>query len=165
MSPFFLALTITDVLLLTLLVALPVRVHWLAKIVAIVVVLSFNFLAWSSADSGRGWAVASSLPEHAQFIACQVIEPDAHTAGAIYVWLAPLDFHHGVLSYRPQGAEPRAYRVAYDRSLHEACQSAAKARAMGISAGLARGRAGSQNSPGRYHAYVLPSAKLPSKGR
>lgn len=169
MSPFFIALTLTDVLLLTLIVALPVRVAWWAKLLAIAVVLSFNFLAWSSADSGRGWPAEGALPTPAQFVACQVIEPDiaTHTVGAIYVWMVPLDFHHGVLSYRPSGGAPRAYAEPYDRSLHEACVAAQKAVQSGIRTTIKRAghrsRRG-QPSGGTFHAYVLPSPVLPRKG-
>lgn len=165
MSPFFIALTLTDVLLLTLLVALPVRVAWWAKLLAIVVVLSFNFLAWSSVDSGQGWPVRAELPTRAEFVACEIIEPDiaTQTPGVIYVWLVPLDFTHGVLAYRPEGAEPRAYREAYDRSLHEACVSAQKAQRAGTPGGIGLAPPG-QRSTGKYRAYVLPSVKLPSKG-
>lgn len=168
MSPFFIALTLTDVLLLTLLVALPVRIAWWAKLLAIVVVLSFNFLAWSSADSGRGWAVRSEIPEHASFLACAIIEPDiaTQTAGRIYLWEIPLAFKHGVLSYRPEGGEPRAYTVPYSRSLHEACVNASKAKQAGQAVGIRKGRTqrSGHAARGTYHAYVLPSVKLPVKG-
>jgi hypothetical protein len=170
MSPFFIALTLTDVLLLTLLVALPVRVWWWAKLLAIVVVFSFNFLAWTSADSGQGWPVRAPLPDPAQFVACQVVEPDiaTHTVGAIYVWMVPLNFHHGVLSYRPAGSEPRAYAEPYDRSLHEACVTASKAAQAGVQTSIHRSHTHhhgthGQSSGGRYHAYRLPAPVLPRK--
>jgi len=167
-SPFFVALTLTDVLLLTLLVA--PRVAWWGKTAAIVIVLSFNFLAWGSADSGKGWAVRQGLPDPMQFVACDIVEPDitTDTVGVIYVWAVPLAFHHGILSYRPAGQEPRAYAEPYDRSLHEACMAAQKAGQQGIRATIRKGhgRKGphGQFTPGKFHAYVLPSPALPRKG-
>jgi hypothetical protein len=171
MSPFFIALTLTDVLLLALLIA--PRLAWWAKITAIVVVLAFNFLSWSSVDSGVGWPVSSELPANALFLSCEVIEPDEATqeAGRIFVWEIPLDFKHGVLAFRPSGAEPRAYSVAYDRSLHEACAQSSKATAQGQRAGI-RARShkhghghGLHGQPdaGKYRAYILPNPPLPTK--
>lgn len=159
MSPFFIALTLTDILLLALIVALPLRVAWWAKVAAIVVVLALNFAAWGAGSSGRGWAVEAPLPEHAEFAACVVIESDV-----IYVWEIPLDYNHGVLSYHPSVGEPRAYREPYDRSLHEACVSAEKAKHQGQSVGIRKrkDRAG-HGPPGKYHPYVLPSIHLPQK--
>lgn len=166
MSPFFLALVLTDVLLLGILVGLPVRAYWAMKVIAIVVVLSFNFLAWSSAGSGTGWPVRAGLPAKAQFISCQVVEPQR-----IYVWVVPLDFHHGVLSYRNTEEEPRAYSEPYDQSLYQACVSATKLTRAGYPAGIKSPAKGTthghpgQTSRGKYVPYLLPSVNLPRKDR
>jgi hypothetical protein len=169
MSPFFLALTVTDVLVLALLIA--PRLRWWMKALAIVLVLGLNFLSWSSADSGRGWSVAQPLPDPAQFVACVVVEPDiaTQTVGVIYVVMIPLDFKHGVLSYRPHVQEPRLYREPYDRSLHESCEAAKKAAAGGVPVTIRRaGHSkphGNDTNLGLYHPYVLPSPELPRKGQ
>lgn len=166
MSPFFIALVLVDVLLLALLVALPVRIAWWSKVIAIVVVLGFNFLAWDAGGSGQGWPVGQALPANAQYVACLVIEPNKteHITGAIYVWVVPLNFKHGVLSYRPNVGEPRAYHEPYDRSLHEACIAAEKEARRGTPVGIRRRGTGPHgHGRGRFMPYVLPSINLPRK--
>lgn len=168
MSPFFIALTITTVLMLAVMLAS--WIPWWGKLAVLVLALGFNFLAWSSANSGRGWPVPEALPANAQFVNCTIIEPDeVHgITGVIYVEMIPLDIKHGVLSYRPRVGEPRLYREPYDRSLHIACEQAKQASAQGIPATIRKGkptkRKGTQLNPGQYHAYVLPSPHLPRKG-
>lgn len=168
MTPFFIALTVTDVLLLILLVTLPVRVAWWAKLAAIAIVLSLNFLTWNAMGTGSGWPATTALPADGQYVACEVIEPDvaSQEPGAIYVWVIPLTRSGGLLSYRPNSFEPRAYREPYDRSLHVACENAKAAGGHGIETGIHRiGRGGPHGTAtGTYRAYVLPSVKLPTKG-
>jgi hypothetical protein len=169
MSPFFIALTVTNVLLLALLIA--PRLRWWAKLGAIVLVLGLNFLSWSSVNSGRGWAVPEALPDPGQYVSCVVVEPNiaTGTVGVIYVEMIPLDFKHGVLSYRPNTMEPRLYRLPYDRSLHESCEAAKKAAAQGVPVTIRKaGKAkphGTDHNSGRFHPYVLPSPQLPRKGQ
>lgn len=161
MSPYFIALTITDILLLAVLVGSATRVAWWAKIAVILVVLSLNFLAWSSVNSGQGWAVKGLWPSDAQFVSCEVVEPKV-----IYVWVVPLKHDHGLLSYAPSGPEPRAYAAPYSRSLHEACDGAKKATGQGVTVGLRQSghHGGGAVRGGRWHSYVLPSPHVPRKG-
>lgn len=169
MTPFFIAITITDVLLLVLLVS--ARLAWWVKLAAIAIVLSLNFLVWGALGSGEGWPVGQPIPDTAQFVACEIIEPDiaAQVEGTIYVWEIPLTVSHGLIAYRPEVGEPRAYREPYSRSLHEACQVAKQATGHGMQVGIRRsksaGHHGRRGPQGKYVAYVLPSIKLPRKGR
>lgn len=169
MSPVFVALGLTNLLLLFLLVRLPVRAYWLTKVAAIVLVAATTFLAWSVVGNGKGWPTPDALPENAKFLACSVVEPSAMSVGVIYVWQVPLNEKNGRLEYRAKIGEPRAYATAYDRSLHEACVAATKASSQGTTAGIRRkgrpGRGGQQDArSARYEAYLLPSPNLPEKG-
>jgi hypothetical protein len=168
MSPFFALLVLTDIILLGLLIA--PRLLWVFKLVAIVLVFGSCFIAWSAQDSGAGWPVSAPLPDPAQAVTCVVVEPDpsSHTRGAIYVWMIPLDFHHGILSYRPEGFEPRAYAQPYNRSLHEACEAVKKANGRGKPATIRRvptrrHHGDGQVSSGKFRAYRLPPPALPKK--
>lgn len=89
------------------------RGAWWLKLPVIAGTCAFTFAVWDALDSFDGWATGQALPARAVFVSGVVDEPDA-----IYLWLiAPTE--PGVLGYRPQGAEPRAYRLPYTRPLHE----------------------------------------------
>lgn len=164
MSLFFIALALTNLVVLFLLVRLPVRTHWAVKVALIVAVSALTFLAWGSRNSGRGWPVEQPFPADAEYVSCVVIEPreSEHIEGAIYLWMIPLDNDGGVLSYRSEIGEPRAYQEPYSRDLHLACEASKKAASQGVRSGIKHAAYG-RNGHGRYVPYVLPSVNLPRK--
>lgn len=145
-------MTIDAVLVCVFLVALwagvTARGPWQAKLALILAVPLVAIWVHGSLDQYRGYPRAGFPPAGAEFEACYVREPTEIDLWAI-----------------PEGADrPRAYRVAYSRSLHEACQQAQRAKQQGVHAGIKRvGPHGDGPTKGRYHAYVLPPAHLPQK--
>ena len=107
------------------------------------------------------------LPERFVMVAAVVEEPTAQNKGALYLWVRPM--HEGVAQ-----AEPRAYRVAYSRRLHEQVNEGLKKGRDGVSqmgtaelkGGKARGP-GSWLQPGADEQEVrirdLPVPQLPEK--
>ena len=108
-----------------------------------------------------------ALPERFVMVAAMVEEPAANQKGALYLWVRPL--HDGVA--QPQ---PRAYRLAYNRKLHEQINEGLKKGREGVSQmGTAEMRAGrgrgvaSWLQPGADEQEVrirdLPVPQLPEK--
>jgi hypothetical protein len=82
------------------------------------------FFGHEAVNALLGVPTRDALPERFVMVAAMVEEPSASQQGALYLWVRPL--HDGVAE--PQ---PRAYRVAYTRKLHEQ-----------INEGLRKGRDG-----------------------
>jgi hypothetical protein len=114
-----------------------------------------------------GVASRDALPENFVVVAAMVEEPSAQNHGALYLWVRPL--HDGVAE-----AEPRAYRLAYTRKLHEQINEGLKKGRDGVSqmgtaevrGGRARG-VGGWLQPGADEQEVrirdLPVPQLPEK--
>jgi hypothetical protein len=114
-----------------------------------------------------GLPSADALPERFVMVAAMVEEPNANQKGALYLWVRPL--RDGVAE--PQ---PRAYRLAYSRKLHEQINDGLKKGRDGVSQmGTAEVRAGrgrgfaSWLQPGADEQEVrirdLPVPQLPEK--
>jgi hypothetical protein len=77
------------------------------------------FLSWHLWRDVAGWPARAVLPEHFLFHAATIVEPDPEKSepGSIYVWVTEL---------RDDGpvGMPRAYRVAYLKSMHAQLQEA-----------------------------------------
>ena len=82
------------------------------------------FFGHEAVHALMGVASRDALPERFVMVAAMVEEPTANRQGALYLWVRPL--HDGVAE-----PEPRAYRLAYSRQLHEQ-----------INEGLRKGRDG-----------------------
>ena len=107
------------------------------------------------------------LPERFVMVAALVEEPSSQGKGALYLWVRPM--HDGVAA-----AEPRAYRLAYSRKLHEEINEGLKKGRDGVAqmgtAELKGNRAGGPGSwlqPGADEQEVrirdLPVPQLPEK--
>ena len=114
-----------------------------------------------------GLPSADALPERFVMVAAMVEEPNANQKGALYLWVRPLQ--DGVAE-----AQPRAYRLAYDRKLHEQISEGLKKGRDGVSQmGTAQPRGGrgrgfaSWLQPGADEQEVrirdLPVPQLPEK--
>ena len=141
------------------------RGRWWVKLPAIVVTCAFTFAVWHALGSFSGWPSNEKPPARAVLLSSAVDEPRA-----IYVWLlAPTE--PGVLDYRPNRGEPRAFRLPYSRELHQQIDRAAALAKQGRPVELRR--TGAKDSTGngnsghraRYavRAYRLPPQSLPRK--
>lgn len=156
-----------------------VKGKWWIKLAFIITVPSFGIVVWRAVSSYQGWPAEVEVPQKGLLLWVDVIEPDTpgHEDGAIHIWLIDMTgpsesgplLGHG----RPRGI-PRAYRLAYDRKLHEMLE-AAKGRIMqGQPVVLERATSdpdARQGRPGRrfsrqeadFKVYDLPPPALPRK--
>lgn len=136
------------------------RGRWWVKLSAIVVTCAFTFAVWDALDSFTGWPSTQSPPSRALLVSSTVDEPDA-----IYLWLIPSP-KSGLLGYRPDEVEPRAYRLPYTREQHEQVDRANGLARKGQQVELRRAprREGSgRDARSLFRAYRLPSPALPRK--
>jgi hypothetical protein len=135
------------------------RGPWWIKLPTIVATSLFTFVVWHALDSFSGWPTAQGPPPRALMLGSSVDEPRA-----IYVWLlapsAP-----GPLEYRPDGGEPRAYRLPYSRELHEQVDRASKLASKGqpVELKAVQGDTRGRNARFVVRRYQLPATSLPRK--
>ena len=112
-----------------------------------------------------GWPSADSLPERFALLAVVIEEPNAKTAGALYLWVNALEKGKPV-------AQPRAFKVPYTKDLHALLNESMKKARQGISQmGSAVPKAGKKGlgwlRPGSDEQEVkirdLPAPQLPEK--
>jgi hypothetical protein len=114
-----------------------------------------------------GVASRETLPERFVMVAAMVEEPTAQGRGALYLWVRPL--RDGVAE-----PEPRAYKLAYTRQLHEQINEGLKKGRDGVSQmGTAEVRGGRARGPGSWlqpgadeqevRIRDLPVPQLPEK--
>ena len=166
MFAIFLGLTLLDLLLLWAVVR--GRDWWVLKVAAIVLVLGMNFFVWRATTQFSGWPATKSPPAAATLLSCFAVEPTQHQAGRIYLWLLNARTSSGVFNLTPKD-DPRAYRMPYDRALHEQCEQAMKyikkygVGSIGFGKKTHRKKKGRHNESGWYHFYAVPLQGLPSK--
>lgn len=115
------------------------RGPWGLKLALIVTVPLFAFIVRDAMNSYAGYPLHQPPPKSARLVGYFAQEPDW-----IYIWAVP----NG-------SAEPRAYRIRYQRSLHAALNA--------IATSGDRRRYGIKTGPqGDYRPYALPDP-LPSK--
>ena len=83
------------------------------------------FLGQDALQALAGTATGEALPERFVMVSAVVDEPSTQHKGALYLWVRTL--RDGVAE-----AEPRAYRLAYNRKLHEQVAEALKKTRDGI---------------------------------
>lgn len=124
------------------------------------------FWGHGAVEALLGLPSTAALPERFVMVAATVQEPTSGAPGALYLWVRPME--QGVAV-----REPRAYRVAYDRVLHEQITEGVRKGRDGVSQmGTAlpkdgRGRGSSWLQPGRDEQEIklrdLPQPQLPEK--
>ena len=121
-----LAYVITSALVLWVLIA--ARGRWWLKAAVTVLTLLFGIGLWLSLDSLQGWPVEAELPGRFEIKWLYAREPDKKTGnpGVVYVWAVDIGKSPAAtppfflrLSGKGTGREPRLYRLAYSRRLHE----------------------------------------------
>ena len=125
------------------------------------------FFAHEAVHALIGVPSHEALPERFVMVAAMVEEPNGNARGALYLWVRAL--RDGVAE-----SEPRAYRLAYDRKLHEQINEGLRKGRDGVSQmGTAEARGGrgrglaSWLQPGADEQEVrirdLPVPQLPEK--
>lgn len=164
--PLALVLAYAAVLLLVLVALLWSRwPRWL-KTVLVVGVSVLYFWGYEVVGALLGLPNPGVLPERFVMVGSLVQEPTQSTPGAIFLWVRPLEEGKAA-------GEPRAYRVAYQRALHEQINDGVKKGREGIAqmgtaqAREGHGRGGGWLKPGHDEQEVkirdLPQPQLPEK--
>jgi hypothetical protein len=101
--------------------------RWPIKAGAIVVTSGLFVGTYLAINALIGWPSPERLPERAIFLASRIVEPDKFTGdpGVIFVWLQGIDDKN-----LPVG-EPRAYKVAYERTVAKDVVEAQRMRGQG----------------------------------
>ncbi len=137
---------------------------WL-KLLLVVGVSGFYFVAEDLAHRMWGWPAPDALPERWVLLAAVIDEPTAKSPGALYLWVNTLENGKPV-------REPRAYRLAYAKDLHALLDEGMKKVRQGVAQmGSAEPKVGPRGfgwlRPGRDEQVVkirdLPAPQLPEK--
>jgi hypothetical protein len=124
---FGLVLAYVFLLALLMLMLLYTRWPWLLKAVMVLLVCGFYLLSYKVWREAQGWPSTAALPERFLLHASVIEEPDQSkgSKGQIFVWASDLAGH------RP-AAQPRAYRLPYDKQVHSALEDAMQNMRNGI---------------------------------
>lgn len=100
---------------------------WRMKLAAIGAVSLFATVTTLSVPGLLGWPTREEPPSKFRLLAVNVQQPDKQTRdpGAVFLWAVDA-------ADLAQGAEPRAYRLPYSGSLHEAAGAAASKLGTGV---------------------------------
>ncbi|MEK8025294.1 hypothetical protein [Pseudaquabacterium rugosum] len=162
-----LALTICLAVLAGLALLALLYSHWPSwlKLALCVGVVVFHFYADHTVHELSGWPTEDALPERFSLLAVVVEEPNAKTAGALYLWVNAIEGGKPV-------ALPRAYRLPYAKDLHAVLNEGMKKARQGVSQmGTATPKKGKRGlawlRPGRDEQEIkirdLPAPQLPEK--
>jgi Ca2+/Na+ antiporter len=116
---FGLVIAYVFLLALLMLMLLYTRWPWLIKAVMVLLVCGFYLFSYKVWRQAQGWPSTAALPERFLLHASVIEEPDQRkgSQGQIFVWASDL------VDHRP-AAEPRAYRLPYDKAVHSALEDA-----------------------------------------
>ncbi len=170
MNHSLLLLSVAYALLAFLLLCLCVWTRWhiALKIGLVSLVTVFYFIAYDGWLGSQGWPAEDALPKRFVLLAMVVEEPnkERESKGNIFIWVNALEAN------RP-AAEPRSYRLPYDKDLHSLFGEAMKKSRQGISQmGTTEPKAGPKGfswlrPPGNDKLTIkisdLPRPQLPEK--
>jgi hypothetical protein len=93
--------------------------HWLLRLVLVIIVSASYWVAYQGWDRAQGWPSSNPVPEKFLLHGAIIEEPNKEegVAGTILLWVNDLTDH------KPSEL-PRAYVMPYSRGLHTAAQEA-----------------------------------------
>jgi hypothetical protein len=122
-------MTLAYIALAVLALVMCLKTQWplIAKIALIAAVTGLYFVAYSAHEGLMGWPTKERMPERFVLLATVIEEPNKEksTTGHIYVWV------NGLVGNKPL-AEPRAYRLPYEKDLHALLGEAMKKNRQGV---------------------------------
>ena len=155
------------VLALLMLVLLFSRLHWVLRLLLVLLVCGSYWIAYQGWDRAQGWPSSNSMPEKFLLHGAVIEEPNKEkgVTGTIFIWGTDLS------TYQP-AEQPRAYVMPYSKKLHSAAQEALRQMRNGelqlgtvlpeLSAKqIADGNAG--ETPSLIEFSNLPKQALPEK--
>lgn len=163
-----LALIISFAAMLVLLLLALIWSHWPAwtKLLLTVFVTGMYFYGYGAVHQIWGIPSTDALPERFVMLAAVVEEPSAKNPGAIYVWVTEPRDGKAML-------EPRAYKLPYNRELHNQVDEGLRKGKDGVSQmGSADAKPGAGKGlgwlrPGNDEQEIkirdLPSPQMPEK--
>ena len=114
-------LVAVNVLLLALLmlVLLFSRLHWVMRLVLVLMVSGGYWMAYQGWDRAQGWPSSNAVPEKFLLHGAIIEEPNKEegVSGTIFLWASDLTTHQ-------PAEQPRAYVMPYSKRLHTAAQEA-----------------------------------------
>lgn len=128
-------------------------------------VTMFYFLADDIVHRLSGWPAADPMPPRFVLLAAVFDEPNAKSAGGLYVWVNAIE------NGKP-AKEPRAYRLPYTKDLHALLDEGLKKGRQGVTQmGTAEPKGDAKGfswlRPGRDEQVIkirdLPAPQLPEK--
>ena len=169
MNESILLLVAANVLVLALLMLVLVfsRLHWVLRLLLVLMVSGSYWVAYQGWDRSQGWPSTNAVPEKFLLHGAVIEEPDQEkgVTGTIFIWLTDLS------TYKP-AEQPRAFVMPYTKQLHAAAQEALRQMRNGqLQLGTVRadpdarqaegGFAG--EAPGLIEFSNLPKQALPEK--
>lgn len=119
------------------------RLHWLFKLLLVIVAAGFYLLSYQGWKQSQGWPSTNDLPAKFLLHASVIEEPDVEAGmeGRIFVWLS------GLQDNFPAG-EPRAYELPYDKQIHASLEQALRNQRQGnLQIGVTENQRNNPNSP------------------
>jgi hypothetical protein len=145
------------------------RLHWGLKLLLVLAAGALYFVSYQGWREVQGWPVSSNPPNRFLLHAAVIDEPDKSSGapGEIFIWVS--DLAEG----KPSG-RPRAYRIDYEKNLHNDLQDALRNMRNGV---VQLGRISQEKGPvgipkdytrigerrERIEIYSLPDPALPEK--
>nr|CAA6824754.1 MAG: Unknown protein [uncultured Thiotrichaceae bacterium] len=107
------------VLALLMLVLLFSRLHWVLRLLLVLIVSGSYWVAYQGWDRAQGWPSSNAMPEKFLLHGAVIEEPDPEkgVSGTIFIWATDLSTHQ-------PAEQPRAFVMPYSKKLHGATQEA-----------------------------------------
>lgn len=120
MNEMLMSLTIAYVVLAALLLLSLIysQLHWYVKALLLLLAIPLYTVSYMGWKQAQGWPGNNPLPEKFLLHFAVIEEPDKNAGkkGNIFIWLSNLN--------QQLAAEPRAYRMAYERKIHTRLEDA-----------------------------------------
>jgi len=155
------------VLALLMLVLLFSQLHWILRLLLVLLVAGTYWVAYMGWDRSQGWPSSNRLPASFMLHGAVIEEPDQvkEIDGKIFLWISDLSTHQ-------PAEQPRAYILPYSEKLHGAAQEALRQMRNGeMQLGTISVVPGTQEQKGSYTGEIpffiefsnLPKQSLPEK--